>query len=333
MAYSRILFRRDTAAQWELENPVLGHGELGLVVDSIGQTTALYKIGDGESAWDELPYASGPQGATGATGAKGDAGPQGVQGTQGPTGPQGDTGPQGPQGATGPQGPQGATGAQGPTGATGAKGDKGDTGPQGETGPQGPAGATDTPDASPSTPGLVKAGGQANQIYGVNAAGTAYEFRAAPTIPTTTAATATADGTAGIVVLAKDSDTSSRDKAATPKNVATQASAALAGKLDTSTYTADAPYRARAWGSLGTQGQILSSCGVASSTRTATGTYAIVLSPAMPDANYAVVAGGVGYGQESQSPVRTASGFTIMAKNSAGTLSNLEVSFAVFSAG
>jgi hypothetical protein len=125
MSYSRILFRRDTAAQWELENPVLGQGELGLVIDSIGQDTALMKIGDGETAWVGLPYASGPPGATGADGADGAQGAQGETGAQGPQGPQG---PAGPQGETGAQGPQGETGAQGPQGETGAQGPKGDQG-------------------------------------------------------------------------------------------------------------------------------------------------------------------------------------------------------------
>jgi hypothetical protein len=104
----------------------------------------------------------------------------------------------------------------------------------------------------------------------------------------------------------------------------------LAGKLDASTYTADAPYRARAWASLGTNGEILSAYGVASSTRTTTGTYAIVLSPSMPNTKYAVVAGGTGDAWEAASPARTVSGFTILTKNSSGTLTDYTVSFAVF---
>jgi hypothetical protein len=68
MAYTRISFRRDTAAEWETVNPVLNHGEIGLIVDSIGQETALFKIGDGTTAWNDLPIASGPRGETGAQG-------------------------------------------------------------------------------------------------------------------------------------------------------------------------------------------------------------------------------------------------------------------------
>jgi hypothetical protein len=123
MSYSRILFRRDTAAQWELENPVLGQGELGLVVDSIGQDTALLKIGDGTTVWTALPYASGPPGATGEKGDEGD------KGDTGDTGPQGPAGPAGPQGATGATGATGAQGATGATGAQGPQGPKGDSPP------------------------------------------------------------------------------------------------------------------------------------------------------------------------------------------------------------
>ncbi|MDR1684881.1 MAG: tail fiber protein [Desulfovibrio sp.] len=95
MSYTRILFRRDTAAQWASKNPVLGAGELGVVLNSTGQDTLLLKIGDGETAWADLPYASGP------------AGPQGADGADGP---QGQEGPAGPQGAAGDQGPQGPAG-------------------------------------------------------------------------------------------------------------------------------------------------------------------------------------------------------------------------------
>jgi hypothetical protein len=48
------------------------------------------------------------------------------------------------------------------------------------------------------------------------------------TIPTATTATASADGEAGIVALAKDTDTISRDKAATPAGVAAQVTTSAA---------------------------------------------------------------------------------------------------------
>lgn len=43
--------RRDTAAQWAAKNPVLLDGELGLVTDNPNS----YKIGDGVTAWNDLP--------------------------------------------------------------------------------------------------------------------------------------------------------------------------------------------------------------------------------------------------------------------------------------
>ncbi len=46
-----IQFRRDTAANWTSENPVLAEGELGLEID-----TGLYKIGNGTDNWTTLTY-------------------------------------------------------------------------------------------------------------------------------------------------------------------------------------------------------------------------------------------------------------------------------------
>ena len=51
----QIQFRRDTAAEWTAENPVLAEGELGLETD-----TNKYKIGDGATAWNSLAYSSLP---------------------------------------------------------------------------------------------------------------------------------------------------------------------------------------------------------------------------------------------------------------------------------
>lgn len=47
----RVQFRRDTAANWQMYNPVLMEGEMGLVTDNPNQ----YKIGDGTNAWNDLP--------------------------------------------------------------------------------------------------------------------------------------------------------------------------------------------------------------------------------------------------------------------------------------
>jgi hypothetical protein len=58
----RIQLRNDTAANWTDANPVLAAGEFGLEKD-----TNYFKIGDGTSSWNDLPY-GGIQGLTGETG-------------------------------------------------------------------------------------------------------------------------------------------------------------------------------------------------------------------------------------------------------------------------
>lgn len=49
----KIQFRRDTAAQWSLHNPVLLDGEIGIESD-----THRFKLGDGTTAWSSLLYSS-----------------------------------------------------------------------------------------------------------------------------------------------------------------------------------------------------------------------------------------------------------------------------------
>lgn len=49
----RILLRRDTAAEWAADNPVLKLGETGWTTD-----TRRVKLGDGVTAWNDLPYAA-----------------------------------------------------------------------------------------------------------------------------------------------------------------------------------------------------------------------------------------------------------------------------------
>jgi hypothetical protein len=49
---SRIQLRRGTGAQWTSSNPVLSLGEPGAETD-----TGRLKIGDGVTAWVNLPYA------------------------------------------------------------------------------------------------------------------------------------------------------------------------------------------------------------------------------------------------------------------------------------
>lgn len=48
---TQIQFRRDTAANWNTNNPTLAQGEVGLETD-----THSYKIGDGVTAWTGLNY-------------------------------------------------------------------------------------------------------------------------------------------------------------------------------------------------------------------------------------------------------------------------------------
>lgn len=45
-----FLFKRGKAASWEKLNPVLSAGEPGIAID-----TGIFKIGDGVTAWKELP--------------------------------------------------------------------------------------------------------------------------------------------------------------------------------------------------------------------------------------------------------------------------------------
>ena len=45
--------RSDTAARWTEVNPVLLRGELGIEID-----TGKLKVGNGETAWADLPYLS-----------------------------------------------------------------------------------------------------------------------------------------------------------------------------------------------------------------------------------------------------------------------------------
>jgi hypothetical protein len=162
---TRMQQRRGTIAEWTAANPVLLDGEIGFETD-----THFIRVGDGVTAFLDLPrYAGpqGPQGAQGAQGPQGVIGPQGPQGAQGAMGARGDTGPQGstgPAGATGlagspgPQGPTGPPGATGPQGPAGQAGVQGLQGPQGAQGPQGSAGPLGPVPASNVSPGQFPAG-------------------------------------------------------------------------------------------------------------------------------------------------------------------------------
>lgn len=129
----QIQLRRGTAAQAASINPILAEGELGVELD-----TGKFKLGNGVTAWNSLPYSSGVQGFQGAQGPQGFQGTTGFQGTQGQQGVQGNQGFQGLTGS-GAQGSQGSTGAQGSQGFQGATG-SGTQGAQGTAGAQGPQG-------------------------------------------------------------------------------------------------------------------------------------------------------------------------------------------------
>lgn len=80
--------RRDTAANWNTNNPILCDGEFGIVSD--GTDENWLKVGDGSTAWKQLPFKKGPKGEKGDTGAKGDKGDTGATGATGAKGDKGD---------------------------------------------------------------------------------------------------------------------------------------------------------------------------------------------------------------------------------------------------
>ena len=68
-------FRRGTSSEWSSANPVLAAGEMGIETN-----TNLFKVGNGSTAWNALPY-GGIQGATGAAGVAGANGATGATGS------------------------------------------------------------------------------------------------------------------------------------------------------------------------------------------------------------------------------------------------------------
>lgn len=69
----QIQFRRGLAAEWTSVDPVLAEGEMGIETD-----TNLFKIGNGNDTWTELPY-GGLRGYSGSTGYAGSVGNIAVQ--------------------------------------------------------------------------------------------------------------------------------------------------------------------------------------------------------------------------------------------------------------
>lgn len=53
MAFIQIQFRKGTASEWSAANPTLARAEIGVETD-----TGLFKIGDGSTTWNSLPYSS-----------------------------------------------------------------------------------------------------------------------------------------------------------------------------------------------------------------------------------------------------------------------------------
>ena len=60
---NRIQLRRGTAAEAASANPILAEGEIAVELD-----TSFYKIGDGITDWNSLPYSSGKDGPIGPVG-------------------------------------------------------------------------------------------------------------------------------------------------------------------------------------------------------------------------------------------------------------------------
>lgn len=56
MSYIPFQLRRDSAANWTTNNPILREGEVGYETDDLGTATPLYKVGDGVTDWVTLPY-------------------------------------------------------------------------------------------------------------------------------------------------------------------------------------------------------------------------------------------------------------------------------------
>jgi hypothetical protein len=69
----QIQLRRGTAADWTTANPILAEGEMAVEID-----TLKFKVGNGVTNWNTLPYTSGPSGPQGPTGPTGNTGSYGL---------------------------------------------------------------------------------------------------------------------------------------------------------------------------------------------------------------------------------------------------------------
>ena len=52
----RIQLRRDSALGWSTNNPILASGEIGIELSPTPAKIVLFKVGDGITAWNSLPY-------------------------------------------------------------------------------------------------------------------------------------------------------------------------------------------------------------------------------------------------------------------------------------
>jgi hypothetical protein len=52
----RIQLRRDSALGWSTNNPILASGEIGIELSPTPAQIVLFKVGDGITAWNNLPY-------------------------------------------------------------------------------------------------------------------------------------------------------------------------------------------------------------------------------------------------------------------------------------
>jgi hypothetical protein len=124
-----IRLRGGTLAQWAQNNTVLLDRQIGMVTSGDGY--GKFKVGDGVTGWNDLPYVMGADGKAATIGISAvDTVDCDTPANVTNEGTEAEALlhfwiPRGYTGATGPTGPTGATGATGPTGATGA------TGPQG----------------------------------------------------------------------------------------------------------------------------------------------------------------------------------------------------------
>ncbi len=75
-ANARFVYKSKTAAEWQAENPILLNGEIGFVSDA--HEIDFFKVGDGITEWNNLPYKKGVKGSQGDRGEKGEKGDNAV---------------------------------------------------------------------------------------------------------------------------------------------------------------------------------------------------------------------------------------------------------------